>query len=172
LVPSFIREAVMLATPDLSAQGEYVNITCNVNDNIEVDTVKVYISGPVGFTPVNTTMNTGNYYYNTTYTIAGTYKYFIRANDTNRNSDLSIRHTFQVISLLRSTFLVGMISDENNSNESTINFKAKFVFSIEFNPFSFNILSSNEKILISDEYIGYMGTKFMIGVFNGVVLSE
>jgi hypothetical protein len=162
----------VLATPDSIAQGKYVNITCDVNDNIEVDTVKVDISGPIGFTPVHTTLNTGNYYYNTTYTIEGTYEYFVWANDTNRNSDLSIRHTFQVISLLRSTFLVGMISDENNSNESTINFKAKFVFSIEFNPFSFNILSSNEKILISKQYFGYIGTKFIFGVFNGVVLSE
>jgi hypothetical protein len=84
------------ATPTATAQGGHVNITCTVTDNIMVDTVKVDITGPAGFTPVNVTMNTGSYHYNTTYSIVGTYHYFIWANDTDGNSNTSASYTFDV----------------------------------------------------------------------------
>ncbi|EMR75419.1 hypothetical protein MBGDF03_01117, partial [Thermoplasmatales archaeon SCGC AB-540-F20] len=84
------------ATPASVSQGGYVNITCVVDDNIDVDMVKVNISGPAGFIPANTTMN-GSYYYNTSYTIVGIYDYFIWANDTSDNSNMSSSYQFTII---------------------------------------------------------------------------
>jgi len=85
------------ANPDPQYVGGWVNITCNVTDNIGVDTVKVDITGPTGFTPVNATMSEGSYYYNATYDIVGTYHYFIWANDTSGNTNVSDEGTFEII---------------------------------------------------------------------------
>jgi len=70
--------------PICQLQGGWVNITCYVRDDKGIDTVKVNIDGPTGFTPINTTMN-GEYvyYYNITYSTLGLYQYFIWANDTS-----------------------------------------------------------------------------------------
>ncbi|HEC75653.1 MAG TPA: hypothetical protein ENI33_00130, partial [Thermoplasmatales archaeon] len=84
------------ASPNPQEVGGYVNITCNVTDAGGVNIVKVNITGPPGFTPVNTTMNTGSYYYNVTYLILGTYHYFIWANDTSGNSNVSATYTFTI----------------------------------------------------------------------------
>ena len=83
----------MAATPMVQVQGESVSITCTVTDNIIVEVVKVNITGPPGFTPVNTSMNhvTGSdtYYYESSYNIVGTYDYYIWATDTTGNGVVS-----------------------------------------------------------------------------------
>ena len=84
------------ATPSSTSQGGNINITCVVDDNIEVESVNVSITGPGGFDPVNTTMNEGSYYYNRSYDIAGTYEYFIWANDTSGNANTSATYIFVV----------------------------------------------------------------------------
>ncbi|GAI29134.1 unnamed protein product, partial [marine sediment metagenome] len=84
------------AQPPPQIQGGYVNITCTVEDNIEVESVNVSITGPGGFDPVNTTMDEGIYYYNARYTIAGSYNYFIWANDTSGNANTSSIFTFDI----------------------------------------------------------------------------
>jgi len=99
------------ATPPSVSQDGYVNITCDVADNDVVDTVKVNISGPGGFTPVNATMNEGSYYYNTTYTVVGTYNFFIWANDTSGNSNMSTGHSFSITS--------GILLVDSEFNDST-----------------------------------------------------
>jgi len=86
----------VLATPSLTIQDAYINITCDVTDNVDVDTVMVNIGGPAGFTPVNTTMNEGSYYYNTSYSIVGIYSYFIWANDTSGNTITSLTYDFYI----------------------------------------------------------------------------
>jgi hypothetical protein len=96
-VPPVIKN--ILATPMSTSQGGFVNITCNVTDNVEVDIVKIVISGPVGFTPVNVTMNAGSYYYNATYDIPGFYNYFIWANDTSDNSNTSTIQQFTILTI-------------------------------------------------------------------------
>jgi parallel beta-helix repeat protein len=84
------------ATPIIQGTSAPVNITCNVID-IQVDTVKVNISGPEGFT-LEATMNEGNYYYyEDTYTILGTYYYYIWANDTSGNIAVSDTYSFVII---------------------------------------------------------------------------
>jgi parallel beta-helix repeat protein len=83
------------ATPPIQSTSDTVNITCNVID-IQVDTVKVNISGPEGFT-LETTMNEGSYYYyEDTYTILGTYYYYIWANDTSGNIAVSDTYSFVI----------------------------------------------------------------------------
>jgi alkyl hydroperoxide reductase subunit AhpC len=90
------------AEPDPQIAGEYVmNISCDVDDNIAVDEVWVNVSGPAGFTPVNTTMDVdaaGSYYYNASsgYDIIGIYNYFIWANDKSNNSIISSVKQFSI----------------------------------------------------------------------------
>jgi len=86
----------VLAIPSSTAQDGYVNVTCDVTDNVDVDTVMVNISGPAGFTTVNVTMNEGSYYYNATYTHVGTYDYFIWANDISDNRNMSTGNSFVI----------------------------------------------------------------------------
>jgi len=86
-------------TPDPQVSGGNVNISCDVDDNIAVNGVQVNVSGPAGFTTVNTTMGvdaTGRYYYNVTYTVVGTYTYFIWANDASDNSIISSNRQFLI----------------------------------------------------------------------------
>jgi len=90
------------ATPQTQVQGGYVNITCAVTDNAGIAVVKVNITGPAGFTPINTTMTrvgaTNNYYYNVLYSISGTYNYYIRAKDTSNNQIESSTYQFTIVS--------------------------------------------------------------------------
>jgi len=83
----------------ISSVGGNVNISCDVDDNIALNEIWVNVSGPAGFTTVNTTMGvdaTGRYYYNVTYTVVGTYDYFIWANDTSDNSIISSNRQFLI----------------------------------------------------------------------------
>ncbi|MCG2826678.1 MAG: Ig-like domain-containing protein, partial [Thermoplasmatales archaeon] len=81
---------------------EYVNITCIVIDNVEVNIVKVNITGPAGFTSVNISMiritDTNDYYYNASYSFEGTYDYYIWVNDTSDNAETSATYQFQITS--------------------------------------------------------------------------
>ncbi|EMR74686.1 nitrous oxidase accessory protein [Thermoplasmatales archaeon SCGC AB-540-F20] len=86
----------VIDTPDPQEVGGYVNITCDVTDNVEVDTVTVDITYPDA-SSVNVSMLEGSYYYNTIYTQTGTYTYFIWANDTYDNSDISTTYNFEII---------------------------------------------------------------------------
>ncbi|MDI6642272.1 MAG: Ig-like domain-containing protein, partial [Elusimicrobiota bacterium] len=95
------------ATPSLQAQSGWVNISCTVIDNFDypVNNVKVNITGPIGFTPINITMTqipgTNNYYYNSTYAIAGLYSFHIWANDTSANENESMEYYFTITIALR-----------------------------------------------------------------------
>lgn len=82
------------ATPDTQVIDEYVNITCNVSDNIEIDIVKINITGPQNFTQINVTIN--NSYYYTNYSVIGEYQYFIWATDTSNNTISSQRYIFWI----------------------------------------------------------------------------
>ena len=88
------------AKPESQVKDGYVNITCTVTDNVEVSMVKVNITGPAGFIPVNTSMikitSTDNYYYNVSYSIIGTYYYSVWVNDTNNNQNKSLVFQFQI----------------------------------------------------------------------------
>jgi parallel beta-helix repeat protein len=84
------------ATPAVQNTTMPVNITCTVTDNWNlVDTVKINITGPGGFT-LETTMNEGSYYYEDTYTTMGIYFYYIWANDTSGNIAVSDTYSFVI----------------------------------------------------------------------------
>ena len=117
------------ANPSLQEIGKWVNITCNVTDNVKVDTVNVNITYPNG-NCTNVTMTniigTNNYYYNTTYSIPGTYHYFIWANDTSGNKNTSAIHEFEItspptIDYTLITYIIGIeIQNQTISTNSTI----------------------------------------------------
>ncbi len=93
--------------PDPQQAGGFVNISCYVTDNVQVNTVKVNIDGPNGFTPLNVSMNRGDnnlYFDNRTYTIPGTYTYSIWAIDTIGNQNRSVV----------SNFIIGFFKNLNN----------------------------------------------------------
>ena len=85
--------------PDPQETSGYVNITCCVNDNVDVNTVKVNITYPDSSYHNETMLGGlgGSYYYNATYAMGGTYDYFIWANDTSSNSNISTNYTFEII---------------------------------------------------------------------------
>lgn len=95
IIPPIITNVQV--TPAIQIAGGWVNITCEVTDNIAVNTVKVNITCPAGCN-FNVTMNnipgTNIYYYNSTYSIIGTWYFFIWANDTSGNTNLSNIHSF------------------------------------------------------------------------------
>jgi parallel beta-helix repeat protein len=70
--------------------GFYMYQSCNVTDNVSVANVRILITGPVGFTPINDSMvnMSGNHYYYEidNVSVSGTYAFYIWAIDTSNNS--------------------------------------------------------------------------------------
>ncbi len=96
------------ATPSLQLTNGSINITATITDNISVYEQKIRITGPAGYPPLNTSMiqnNETNFYYNTTYSIIGTYTYSLWAKDTNNNSATSTTHYFDIYAQLNITNL-------------------------------------------------------------------
>jgi parallel beta-helix repeat protein len=91
------------ATPRIHVPEGSINVTCRVIDNIEVDRVKINITGPLGFTPLNISMiksaDDDRYYFDSFYTIIGSYDYYIWAIDGNGNTVRSETNQFEIVSL-------------------------------------------------------------------------
>ncbi len=125
-----------------NSSSGWVNIICDVTDNIEVDSVKINITWPEGFEPQNITMNEGSYYYNATYTRVGTYTYFIWANDTSGNENTSDIHNFWLCEEINVTEDVEDIVNETNiSGQEYINITASEAK---------KMIDSNQSIIILD----------------------
>ena len=87
------------ASPSFQEIFGFVNISSVVTDNIAMDTVYVNITYPDS--SLENFSITGNktgdtYYCNKTYNLIGLYSYFIWANDTDNNNDVSAGHTFVI----------------------------------------------------------------------------
>jgi len=82
------------SSPIVQDPNGWINITCNVTDNIKVNKVMVNITYPDN-SVISVIMNE-NYYYNFTYGDIGTYSYFIWANDTNGNENTSSIKYFNI----------------------------------------------------------------------------
>jgi hypothetical protein len=98
----------VIATPTAQLVNRHVNITATVTDNILLQEVKVALTGPTGFTPLNVSMTKDGgdvYYYNKTYSIAGKYYYSIWAKDTSDNGIISTSHQFEIYAELQITAL-------------------------------------------------------------------
>jgi len=89
------------ATPDVQKTTEPLNITCTVTDNWDlVDTVKVHVDGPEGFTmEAIMDANGSSYWYEDTYATTGFYRYYIWANDTSNNIAISDTYSFAIVAL-------------------------------------------------------------------------
>jgi len=85
----------IMANPNPQCMDEFVNISCDVTDDVCVDVVKINITGPYGSSE-NYTM-VGSYYHNASFPQEGTYEYFIWTNDTNDNRCMSSVHTFEIV---------------------------------------------------------------------------
>jgi hypothetical protein len=96
-------------TPSSQLTNGSINITATITDNLSVFEHKIRITGPAGYTPLNISMTQvgGNtFYYNTTYTIIGTYTYSLWAKDTSNNSAVSTTHQFIISAHLTITTLL------------------------------------------------------------------
>ena len=87
------------STPSPQEIGGCVNITAAITDNIEVGNVFLNITHPdSSFENISITANkTGiTYYCNKTYSMIGSYSYFIWADDTSNNGIVSSTHVFAI----------------------------------------------------------------------------
>ena len=73
-----------------TVSGFHLYQSCNVTDNVSVADVRINITGPVGFTPINDSMvnmSDNHYYYEIdNVSVSGTYAFYIWAKDTSNNS--------------------------------------------------------------------------------------
>jgi hypothetical protein len=95
-VPPTISNASLF--PDPVEAGEPVNIICDVQDNVAVHSVKVFLTFPNGTTMQNdmTLSPPSLYYYTGILYLPGTYNYNIWANDTSDNTHVTVTDFFQV----------------------------------------------------------------------------
>ena len=84
--------------PVLQATGLPVNLSCYVCDNGNLQHVKVVITTPMGEVTNMSMTHTGEgiFYYTTTFHQEGTYEFFIWANDSENNANLSFHHEFYI----------------------------------------------------------------------------
>jgi len=62
-------------------------------------------------------------------------------------------------------FLIGFITDFDQ-NGGYITSNAIFVFYLDMNSLASHIYSSNEDVIVSDDYTGYIGPNFVCGIFS------
>ncbi|MDI6916807.1 MAG: transglutaminase domain-containing protein, partial [Thermoplasmatales archaeon] len=133
-------------TPDPQEVNGRVNITVTVTDAL-LDKVKVNISGPAGFIPVNTTMTkvsgTDNYYYNTTYTVKGAYSYFIWANDTSNNGNISSSNTFTIQDTTKPEISSVQASPESQTSGGYVNISVIVTDNVDVSEVWLNISWNN-----------------------------
>ncbi|KAA0004495.1 MAG: PKD domain-containing protein [Thermoplasmata archaeon] len=87
------------ASPQIQIPGGSVNITCQIIDNVEVNSTFINITLANG-SYLNNSLgrigNTTHYYFNLTYSEKGVYYYYVWANDTSNNSVKSGLHKFVI----------------------------------------------------------------------------
>ena len=82
--------------PSSQETGGNVNITFSTSDNYELDDVRVIITGPAGFDPVNVSVGVEQPYHNDTFTTVGSYTFSIFAKDTSGNWARSVDQEFTI----------------------------------------------------------------------------
>jgi len=99
--PQISNIAITTSSPlDTNSSFGWINITCDITDNIAVDEVSLNITNPDGSCN-NVSMNAGaedSYYYNsnTAFSTYGNYSYVIWANDTSNNYVTSSSYTISM----------------------------------------------------------------------------
>jgi hypothetical protein len=74
-----------------------------------------------------------------------------------------------LVTITQKAFLVGFITNMSSNGEFTT-FHTKLLLYIGLNPFESKFYSSGEEILISNEYSGRISEKFIIGIFNAIIV--
>jgi parallel beta-helix repeat protein len=69
------------------------------------------------------------------------------------------------------SIFVGLITDLNDTGGDIISFKAKFVFYTKLDPLEIGRVIPDEEIWVSREHQGYLGPRFILGIFN-VIKTE
>jgi hypothetical protein len=95
--PSISNNGVTFSDPIDTSIG-WENITCDVIDNVAVDSVWLNISYPDGSSDnlSMTESGAGSFFYNLSLSSVGTYDYFIYALDTNANSEVTETDSFSM----------------------------------------------------------------------------
>jgi len=84
------------ADPDIQVVGRYVNISAEVTDNIEMQTISIHLRYPDAFyEDINITDNNvgDNYFLNKTYNQIGEHRYYFEVFDTSENVIIAIGMT-------------------------------------------------------------------------------
>jgi uncharacterized delta-60 repeat protein len=85
--------------PDPQYSGGFVNISCEITDNVEISEAKVNIKDPDDASSTFPLAHNAKFYYNSSYTKVGIYEYFITAKDINNNEQTSPTYTFDILTL-------------------------------------------------------------------------
>jgi len=158
-------------TPTIQQSGDALNISCGIFDiNNCVDDVLIHITYPD--TTIHTYPLTQKYSLDQIYLQTGTYHFIIWVHDANNNTNISEEYTFQIIPRLTKALVVGFISSPRAVSDSLIDVNAELVLYIGFEPLAFKLLSSYEDIYVSEEFKGFLGAQFIVGVCDAAVISE
>ncbi|MCK5458874.1 MAG: hypothetical protein KAI20_03210, partial [Thermoplasmatales archaeon] len=71
--------------------------------------------------------------------------------------------------ITQKAFFIGLITNMSSNEESTT-FNAKLLFCVRLMPFESKFYSSEKKIIISNQYIGRISERFIIGIFDAVIV--
>ncbi|HEC76484.1 MAG TPA: hypothetical protein ENI33_04410, partial [Thermoplasmatales archaeon] len=124
--------ANVTANPSIQDVGGYVNITCDVIDNIAVNEVRINITYP-DESKHNFSMNEG-YYFNQTYSMAGIYYYFVWANDVFNNSNFSSTYNFTITQQPSIDYIILTFETKNEIYDCNISTNLSFnVYASAFN---------------------------------------
>jgi len=117
--PEISDVSVTMSDPiDTNPTYGWENITCTVTDAAS-GVNEVYINVTYGVTTTNVSMTDdggGVYYHNITFTDVGEYSYFIWANDTSDNSNVSGVDTFEIPPNYDVKYLAGRLIDISDLN--------------------------------------------------------
>ena len=71
---------------------------------------------------------------------------------------------------LQPSFLVGLIEEKRPVDNYTYLY-AKLVVALQFQPFNFSVVSSEKDIVVSNDYHGFLGSRFIFGKFEAGFIS-
>lgn len=117
-------------------------------------------------------LNQTEYIWNTTYLLPSDQcRIRVFANDGfNTAVDDSVG-IFRLSAGLKPVLLIGLINSSIPDGDFTWLIPEKMLF-LRVNPFAFKVYSPKELVIISNDYKGFVGRRFIIGLFNAVVPSE
>ena len=108
------------------------------------------------------------YYFNDTIRASAGYNWIIAwAYDVNGSIgyDITLYQYYE----MKTSIIIGLMTDKEK-RENYTSIKARVLLFLVFKPFTFNFYRCGEEIIISNNYIGYIGPRFIIGRFNAAIV--